>query len=106
MREMRKRKGCLVKIRSKVVEAEALWWTGRNVSEAKEFVGKQAVTGGDGLMLPHEMTPNNDYVMLWVEKSKAWCAMPTPGWIIREADGSGFYPCTPEAFNERWEVAE
>jgi hypothetical protein len=40
---------------------------------------------------------------MWVEKSQAWCTI-TPGtWVLAEADGVGFYPCTAEQFAASYE---
>lgn len=47
---------------------------------------------------------NTDPVLLWVEKSKAWCELKTNDFVVLERDLSGFYPCDKEVFLDRWEI--
>lgn len=39
---------------------------------------------------------------LWVEKAGQWIDLPPRWWVIEEPDGSGFYPCDPDVFDQRW----
>lgn len=43
---------------------------------------------------------------IWVEKSAAFCRVAPGTWVIAEADGSGFYPCTQSDFWRTYEVPE
>lgn len=40
---------------------------------------------------------------LWVEKADKWIDIKPGDFIIKEPDGSGFYPCAREIFQQRWE---
>jgi hypothetical protein len=44
-------------------------------------------------------------LLLWVEASKAVCRLDPGDWIIREQDGSGFYPCKADVFAATYEPA-
>ncbi len=35
--------------------------------------------------------------------SGQWVTVRDEDWVIREPDGSGYYPCSPEVFEKRWE---
>ena len=83
-----------MKFRSKPVEIEAVQWTGDNEDEVAALVVPVGVPLG--LLFRPER--------LWVAKSRAWCDLPVGHWIIKEPDGSGFYPCAPEIFSNRWEL--
>ena len=82
--------------RKRPVVIEAIQWTGENFAAVKDFVsgalGAGEVMGG---ALP-----------LWVVKSQALCHVQRGDWIIREADGSGFYPCAADVFAVTYEPAE
>lgn len=52
------------------------------------------------------LTFNGEDWVLWVEKSQANAVIHPGDWVIREPDGSGFYPCTAAIFAARYEVVE
>jgi hypothetical protein len=81
--------------RKRPTEVEAIQWTGRNFADVKAF-GSGAVGIGpvEGGALP-----------LWVVKSSATCRVERGDWIIRERDGSGFYPCNADVFAAIYEPA-
>jgi len=35
---------------------------------------------------------------IFVEKSRAWCLVGLGDYVVKEADGSGFYPCSDKDF--------
>ena len=80
----------MARFTSKPVSIEAVQYTGSNAAEVEAFGAQiQAPeTGGDA--------------QLWVAKSDAWCALPVGQWVMKEPDGSGFYPCDPDIFEARW----
>jgi len=43
---------------------------------------------------------------VWVEKSRAWCQLSPGDYVVREADGSGVYPCAEGAFWSTHEFPE
>jgi hypothetical protein len=81
--------------RKRPTEVEAIQWTGCNFADVKAF-GSGAVGIGpvEGGALP-----------LWVVKSSATCRVERGDWIIRERDGSGFYPCNADVFAAIYEPA-
>ena len=70
--------------RKRPVEVDAIQWTGQNFGAVRAF-GSGAV--GIGPVVAGALP-------LWVVKSSATCRVELGDWIIREPDGSGFYPCT------------
>lgn len=97
----------MARFRSKPVEIDAVQWTGdldgivawaddlceRNVTArtVHAHVGVDVLDDALGPVL-----------RLWVEKSQAECDVEPGGWVIAEADGDGFYPCTAEVFAARY----
>lgn len=47
--------------------------------------------------------PASADLLMWVEKSQAWCVISPGTWVLAEADGVGFYPCTAEQFEASYE---
>lgn len=82
-----------LRYRKRPVEVDAIQWTGQNLGDVQAF-GSGAVGIGtlDGGALP-----------LWVIKSAATCRVERGDWIIRETDGSGFYPCAGDVFAATYE---
>jgi hypothetical protein len=76
---------------------DCIQFDGTNIAAVEEF------TGSNNIDIPW----NDRYVpRLWVEKLKAWIKLVVGMWIMKEADGSGFYPCTDEAFIAGYERVE
>ena len=50
-------------------------------------------------------TVMGDALPLWVVKSSATCHVELGDWIIREPDGSGYYPCAADVFAATYEPA-
>jgi hypothetical protein len=46
---------------------------------------------------------NNAEIQLWVEKSKAWCTVKPYDYVVKEPDGTGYYPCEKGIFESAWE---
>ena len=42
----------------------------------------------------------------WCEKAHAIVTIAPHDWVIREPDGSGFYPCTDEVFTSTYTLQE
>lgn len=80
-------------------------WDGtpERAQEIKEWTGKYsrpflgAVHTTDVFKTDAEMsTPDEDGAWLWVAHQSSMSAIPKGHWIVREQDGSGFYPLSPE----------
>lgn len=80
--------------RKKPVEVEAIEWTGENFNAVRAFTRGALGLGQVGDALP-----------LWVTKSQAVCYVQRGDWVIREPDGSGFYPCSEADFPATYEPA-
>jgi hypothetical protein len=77
------------------IEVEAIQWTGENFPAIKAFAsGAVGIGELGGRAIP-----------LWTVKSKAVNHVQRGDWIIREPDGSGFYPCERAAFAATYEPA-
>lgn len=73
--------------RKRPVEVEAIQWRGDNYAAVKTFG-----VGAVGLPFTSGTLP------LWIAKAGTVCNLQEGDWIIREPDGSGFYPCTAKDF--------
>ncbi len=86
----------VARYRKKPVEVDAIQWTGENFDAVKAFasgaVGIGTVMGGA--------------IPLWVTAAAATCYVERGDWIIREPDGSGFYPVTDDPFSVIYEPAD
>lgn len=83
------------KFKSRPLFIEAVQWTGSNQPAIEEFT-----EGAHNVFIQFGKT--SDF-SLWVDKSKAWCDLKIGDWIMREPDGSGFYPCANHIFQQCWE---
>lgn len=92
----------MTRYRRPPTEVEAIFWSGSNEAEAREFCGKTLSTGVDVFQPPILDVG----ALLWVEKSHAWCGCPPGTWIIAEPDGAAFYPCDAATFETTYEVVE
>ncbi len=79
--------------------------------EAKQYDGTfntrfMLTVWGVGLRLhePYESHLQTDPqdIDIWVVKSKTWVRCAQGTWIIKERDGIGYYPCSPEIFDEKY----
>lgn len=77
------------------VEIDAMQWTGGNLDKIVEWMG----VGPGTAARPYAASS----LTLWVVRSHAHCKVRLGGWIVRERNGDGFYPCTDQEFTERWE---
>jgi hypothetical protein len=76
------------------VAVDAIQWTGQNFAAVREFASGAVGIG----------TVMGDALPLWVVKSSATCHVELGDWIIREPDGSGFYPCAGDVFAATYEA--
>lgn len=84
---------------SRPAEIEAIQWIGQNSDEVRAFINNEHASQG-GLERSQQDTQRG---ALWVAKSQRWCDFYIGGWVIREPDGSGVYPCEDEVFKARWQ---
>lgn len=82
---------------SKPNTVEAVQWTGDNWKQLKHDLWQGKTIGAA------RFAGERPDLELWVEKSLAWCLLAVGDWIVREADGIGFYPCKPEVFEAKYE---
>lgn len=84
------------RFRKRPVVVEAICWNGQNLGSVQAFAsGALGIGTVEGGALP-----------LWVVKSSATCRVEQGDWIIREPDGSGYYPCAADVFAATYEPAE
>lgn len=76
---------------------EALQWTGKNITEMEEFVGKANA---------HGVMDLGRIFVLWCKKSNRDVEVPTGDYVMLEPDGDGFYPCAQSIFEQKYEAAE
>ena len=83
------------RFRKRPVEVDAICWNGQNLGSVQAFAsGALGIGTVEGGALP-----------LWVVKSEAVCNVQPGDWIIRETDGSGYYPCAGDVFAATYEPA-
>ena len=87
---------------TKIVEREAIRWTGENADLVKAFVG----TVNEGYNKNQEAfscDPENGahFDRLYVAANREWLALDIGEWIIK--DDLGFYPCKDSVFHEKYE---
>lgn len=87
----------MVRYRRKVTAPIApIQWTGENVVEVREFVGR----GAFEVLWDLSDVPT---ARLWCASSSQWLVM-TPGdWVLPELDGSGWYKCDGAVFESTYE---
>lgn len=90
-----------MKLRSKVVEIEAILWDGssKSISEIENFVGKEnlSVDGShpDALAV----------LRVWNKLEEQWINCPVGHYVLRGLKDE-FYPCEPEALWMKYEVID
>ena len=82
----------MAKFRKKVIELEAIQWTGENLLDVTDFVGDPANVMGQIQTL---FINSEDNVVTVVPND----------WIIKGVKGE-FYPCKPDIFAATYEPAE
>lgn len=89
--------------KSRVIDIQAVQWTGDNPNEIKSFVGNIS-TGESGFLLPDEITGElvKQYSgLLWIEANTNWSGIETGEWVLH--DSEGFYPCKDDIFKKKYE---
>ena len=86
-----------IKLRSKVVEIEAVLWDGSDESlkEIDEFVG--------ALNLSYSLL--TDTIDVWNELEEQWIHVPLGHYVLRGLKGE-FYPCEQEALFMKYDIVE
>lgn len=92
-----------MKYRTKPFEIEAVQWKGYNVSEIKNFVGKNEF-GEDAFLLPDEILGVWDDPHVWDYLQKTWVTVNDNDYIIKGMRGE-FYPCAADVFEAKYEPA-
>lgn len=84
-----------MKLRSKIVEIEAVLWEGTedSVDIVEDFAGRQNVFFEDGVLT------------VWNELEKQWINCPDGHYVLKGLKGE-FYPCEPEALWMKYEVID
>lgn len=92
-----------MKYRKKPVVIEAVQWTGMNLEEIKEFVGKDLEYGiydaawKSGAALPK--------VSMKIHTLEGYLNASVGDFIIRGVNGE-YYPCKPDVFSKTYEAVE
>lgn len=84
-----------VVVRRKPTQAEAIRWTGDNFLAVERFLEPQhaSLAGSSAGEL-----------RFGVVKPQSIATVVPGDWIMREADGAGFYPCAADVFELTYEV--
>lgn len=77
--------------KSKPTTCEAMEWDGSNSIDLELWMDSPIKTVVDGALT------------FWVTKSNEFIAIDPGDFIIKEPDGTGFYPCKRDIFHMRWE---
>jgi hypothetical protein len=85
---------------------ETIEWTGGETTAARlrGWVGYRD-NGECRFLLPEEVAGVVEHAILWVDHSNAWVPVPVGHRVVKESDGNGFYPISPEAVAATWEPA-
>ena len=78
------------KYRTKLVEIEAIKWTGKNIKEVEEFMGENPMT-------------DIGYLLIKTLEGDMLCSK--GDYIIKGLRGE-FYPCKPDIFEMKYEKME
>ena len=88
----------MMRFRKKPVVIEAVRWTGRNLNEVLQFVGR------DKLVQLRDLNDHPTGVLV-VETLEGDMRADKGDWIIKGVKGE-FYPCKPDIFAATYEPAE
>ena len=81
----------------KVLQVQAIQWTGENLREVSAFAGPKAFLGFEG-------DRNYDRHALYVQTLEGLLVCPLNSWIVKGVKGE-FYPVDPEIFPILYEEA-
>lgn len=89
------------RFRKRPVEVETMLWDGTESAA-------EAITEWCGLTaFQWYVDRGSRFAQLWIEHQQDWMPLPVGHRVVREADGRGFYPISPEAVAQTYEpVAE
>ena len=82
-----------IKLREKLLEVEAIQWTGNNLEEIEQFTEQDLSN-----------FPSNR-VNIWNEEVQDWIYCPVGHYVIKGIKGE-FYPCSPEALEKSYDKIE
>jgi hypothetical protein len=84
-----------MRYRRRVTDVEAIRWDGRRETQDEITAWGASVRGTD-----------NGALLLFVTKSRANCTVAPGDWVLREPDGSGFYPCAGGMFEASYQAVD
>lgn len=84
------------KYKKKPVIIEAIQWTGKNLSEINNFMGRIAKS-----MVKYEIVENKE-TLLMINTLEGNMKASTGDYIIKGVNGE-FYPCKPDIFDKTYE---
>jgi hypothetical protein len=92
-----------MKYKSKPVEIDAVQWTGGNIEEITDFVGRD-------LLEITEITENGSGVIarvlqIWDDLQHTWVNANIDDYIIKGTEGE-FYPCAESVFERKYEPVQ
>lgn len=82
------------KFRAKPIEIEAVKWTGENLEEIRDFVGREP---GD---IEYDHIDNT--IQIWNKLENCYIDCSVEHYIIKGVKGE-FYPCDPEVIERKYE---
>lgn len=89
--------GMIRKYKTKPCEIEAIKWTGFNISEIKSFVGNQLIC--------EKYDNDSDCVKMKIHTLEGDMEITEGDYIIKGLRGE-FYPCKPDVFKRKYELAD
>jgi len=82
--------------RKKPVDVEMIRWTGENLDDVRAFMRPLHATLS-------AVPPSDSGLTFHVVKGQSTCTIHPGDWVVRERDGSGYYPLSAEDFADGYE---
>lgn len=92
------------KYKTRPCEIEAVQWDGTNVLEIEQFAGQAVQWCHDCVMRYGDQNPYAGY-MLYIHTLEGVMRADVGDYIIRGLKGE-YYPCKPDVFSKKYEVAK
>lgn len=96
-------KEIIMKARKKPVVIEAIQWTGLNLNEVKDFIGKDLIYEINDTAW--EVGKGVPHVIMKIRTLEGDHLVSIGDYIIKGVNGE-FYPCKPDIFEKTYEVIE
>ncbi len=91
----------MARYRKKPVEVDAIQWTGSDIAAVQAWAD-DLCERNENVRTLHAYR-ERERLVFFCAKSDREVVLEHAGWIIAEADGDGYYPCTAEQFDATYE---